>query len=73
MIAFNDWFKEHHGEIPMDKSSKPPLQFTELSNDDIEENKKILAILLMANPSLPIIVRSSMFNKGLQLFYNAFK
>ncbi|GAF94389.1 unnamed protein product [marine sediment metagenome] len=57
----------------MDKNSKPPLQFTKLSTDDIHKHRRDYQLLLINNNRLTI------GEKGVQMmyidkrFYNTFK
>lgn len=57
----------------MDKSSKPPIQFTELTPNDIAIHKDCYVSLLLEDTKYLLGEKGKELHKAMQLFYEAFK
>ncbi len=62
----------------MDKSNKPPIQFTELTSSDIITHKKCYSYLLLEDTQHTLgekdkELQGKELHEAMQLFYEAFK
>ncbi len=57
----------------MNKNSMPPIQFTELTSDDIAAHKDCYTCLLLEDTKRPLGERGKELHKAMQLFYEEFK